>query len=146
MITFSVRGPPVSTNHGYRLALIGKRPALIKTDEAKNYSTAIAAESTISLGYAPRSWDRASPVVVEIDLYFPDERGDTDGPVKFILDSLQGVPLTESRKGKGSRKRIGGVIDNDRQVRDYRVRRFVDREHPRTVVRIRPLAPATEAA
>lgn len=137
-ISFTVRGPPVSTNQGYRLALIKRRPVLIKSDAARYYQTAVTAEATIALstGLAGK-WSREWPVVVELDLYFPDARGDVDGPIKFVLDALQGQPISDKRKGKGSRARLGGIIANDRQVLDLRVRRLIDRDNPRTVVRVR---------
>ena len=53
---------------------------------------------------------------VELDIYEyrPQERGDIDGPLKLILDSIQGY-----------------VYTNDAQVRRMTVIQYTDRENPR---------------
>lgn len=62
---------------------------------------------------------------VGITLYRPDNRRrDVDGMAKLPLDALE-----------------GGVVEDDSQVRDLRVRDGgVDRENPRLVVTVEPLA------
>lgn len=73
------------------------------------------------------------PVEVELRIFFADERPDTDSPVKAILDSLEVSRPRLRRPG-------AGFVENDRQVRAYRVERAVDRDSPRVEVTIQKSA------
>jgi Holliday junction resolvase RusA-like endonuclease len=72
------------------------------------------------------------PVEVELRVFFVDERPDTDGPVKAILDALQPPNPGQHRFG-------AGIIRDDRQVRRLLVERGVDAKRPRVEVAIAPV-------
>ena len=68
------------------------------------------------------------PVVVEVTFYFPSSVNDIDGPVKLLLDSLQGL-----------------VYLNDRQVVHLAINKDLDRKSPRTEIVV-SLSPREEEA
>jgi Holliday junction resolvase RusA-like endonuclease len=80
-------------------------------------------------------WDTTDgPVEVTIRVVLENERPDTDGPVKAVLDSLEVSRPRLSRPG-------AGFLANDRQVRRYVVERLVDKTRPRVEVEVRELEP-----
>jgi Holliday junction resolvase RusA-like endonuclease len=60
-------------------------------------------------------------VQVVIDLHYKTRRNDIDGPIKLILDALQGI-----------------VYANDRQVSALTVYKRHDPAHPRTMIQVVP--------
>lgn len=64
-------------------------------------------------------------VSVTIDIWFKTLRNDLDGPVKLILDSLEGV-----------------VYENDRQVVALSVYKHLDRKTPSMRIDVREVADA----
>lgn len=122
---FEVAGNPLSQNRAWRVITIRGRGSLGKTTEAREYQQTIAAAA---VAICPARWDGG--VRVDLALHFDSMRPDLDGPIKLILDALQGV------KPKGGSERIGGCLVNDRQVRELRVVRHLDRKQPRTVVAV----------
>jgi Holliday junction resolvase RusA-like endonuclease len=84
MPTFRLPLPP-SSNHGYKLALHGGHPALVKTLELERWESAAAAV----LG--PWRAPARVPLKVSIALVYPAgdlRRYDLDGPIKFLIDAL----------------------------------------------------------
>jgi Holliday junction resolvase RusA-like endonuclease len=131
VIAFVVSGDPVGINATH---VGGPRP-FVKSHEARAFAQRIAGAGCIARGSAPTI---RGPVRVDIDVYFRDERPDTDGPVKAILDALQ-------RPNPRTRRIGAGIIANDRQVVEYVVRRHGDRLEPRDEVTVRELVPVAVA-
>ena len=122
-LRFIVPGNPIGINQVF---CGGKRP-FVKTTRARNFAAAVA-------HYGRRAWaatDKDMPwqgrATVYIDLFFRDRRPDIDGPIKAILDALQ--PSRPQRSG-------AGIINNDRQVAELHVRRYVDKEDPRAEITV----------
>lgn len=89
------------------------------TLSAKARSFHWAAEDILTeLGWRP--W--FGPVVVLLDCYHPSRRTDCDGPIKIVLDSLQGF-----------------AYRNDSQVALVAASKRLDRKNPRIEVTIIPL-------
>jgi Holliday junction resolvase RusA-like endonuclease len=122
-VSFVVPGKPCGVNATHTG---GARP-FVKSQEARSFAARVALMGTIARRRA--KWETTSgPVEVAIRMVFANERPDTDGPVKAILDALQ--TATNRRQG-------AGFIANDRQVQRYTVERVIDRKQPRTEVTVR---------
>lgn len=121
-VSFVVPGKPCGVNATHTG---GARP-FVKSREARAFAAKVALMGTLARRRA--KWETTSgPVEVAIRVMFANERPDTDGPVKAILDALQ----------TATNRRIGaGFIANDRQVRRYTVERFIDRKQPRVEVTV----------
>jgi Holliday junction resolvase RusA-like endonuclease len=136
-LVFTVRGNPLSQNRAFRVARTGRSSRaprrMILSDDARTFKALVAEAAARAVH---RAWRRDVEVDVEFRLYFDSRRPDADGPVKLALDALQGVKLEPK-----SRLRVGGCIANDRQVRDYAVRKRLDRENPRLEVRVSVVDP-----
>ena len=117
-IAFIAEVKPLATNAAYEPARWGRRHGFKLTDEAKAYKAALAAACPV-VGLLQ------GEVSVWIRFVFMDRRPDIDGPIKLVLDSLQGRALR-----------------NDRQVADLRVVRAVDPERPRVEIVVEELAPS----
>ena len=110
MIEFELPYPP-SNNTYYR----NYRGRTILSKDAKEYH----AINKYSLFRIPKFGD--SPVRLEIELYPPDYRiRDSDNPLKAIFDTLE--------KSK--------IIDNDFQIVDYNVKRFLPIPNGMIIIRI----------
>ena len=101
-IQFRVDGSPIATNAAYRRR--GKGPGMYLTTEAKFWKQCVEY-------HAQKAMLREDPyegdVGVSIDLLLPNPRQDVDGPIKLILDAMEGI-----------------VYHNDSQVRSISVRKF----------------------
>ena len=87
------RGPVVSTNAAYKKTRTG---VFYMSQEGKAFKAALALEAKRAMR------DRVpfnGPVSVMVDFWFKTHANDVDGPLKLVLDSLQ-----------------GSVYPNDRQV------------------------------
>jgi Holliday junction resolvase RusA-like endonuclease len=128
-LRFIVPGKPLSVNELYTRTRLGD---VRKSDDAKAY-----AEKVSLLGRAARMRARletiTAPVEVTLRIFFQDERPDTDGPVKLLLDALQ-----SPRASRDCRSRRGGaaIIRDDRQVRRLVVEREIDKKNPRVEVTV----------
>jgi Holliday junction resolvase RusA-like endonuclease len=132
LITFTVPGAPLGQNALYRIVNIKPRggkahSTLMMTSAGRAWKTDIAARA----GLAPHLGEAL--VEVRLRVYLPNERMDLDGPIKPVMDALQGVKMD------GYDGRMGGCIVNDRQVRRLVVERYVDRERPRIEIDVEPL-------
>lgn len=85
---------------------------MVKTDEAKRYQGAVRLR-----GLQVRARPLEGAVSVSISVFRKARRGDLDGFLKLILDSLQGV-----------------AFENDSQVVELHAMRFDDPADPRVVV------------
>lgn len=110
---------PLSQNQIYRR---GKGEGLYMTNEGKAFKKSIWAFTRMraaAMQFAPTPLDL---VGVRLTLRFPDGRGDIDGPVKPILDALQGA-----------------AYENDRQVEELVVRRRLRDPNPGLTIEVRIL-------
>lgn len=105
---------PPSTNRMYRMF----RGHMVLSDEARAYEESVGwqakmymAANLLEVTYAP--------VSVQLRLFAPSVRRDTDNCIKALLDSLQGI-----------------VYADDRQVVELHVYRESDKTDPRVEVEI----------
>ena len=128
-IEFTVPGKPVGVNDTH----VGGRWGFQKKRKAVAFAQLVAAYG-LRARRAARWATTTAPVQVQLRVFFANERPDTDGPVKAVLDALQ-TPNPKLR-------RVGaGILENDRQVRRLIVDRDVDRERPRVEVAVMEIAP-----
>jgi Holliday junction resolvase RusA-like endonuclease len=127
-VTYVVPGKPVGQNRsGVNGRPYGKTPA------QKAFAARLAGHG-LRARRAARWETTTAAVEVTIRVVFQNERPDSDGPVKAVLDSLEVSRPRLSRPG-------AGFLVNDRQVRRYVVERLVDKRAPRVEVEVRELAP-----
>ena len=113
-INFIIDGEPASKSNSRKIVTFGKRPALIKSEKARNYEK-IFAQQCPQLEILIDN-----DVKVELIIYYASRRPDLDESV--VLDCMQGK-----------------IYVNDRQVKQKVVYWGLDRERPRTHVRVSPL-------
>tara|TARA_R100001460_G_scaffold19960_4_gene41451 strand:+ start:3477 stop:3869 length:393 start_codon:yes stop_codon:yes gene_type:complete len=113
-INFIIDGEPASKSNSRKIVTFGKRPALIKSEKARNYEKMFAQQ-------CPQLENLIdNDVKVELIIYYASRRPDLDESV--VLDCMQGK-----------------IYVNDRQVKQKIVYWGLDRERPRTHVRVSPL-------
>ena len=111
-VTFTVYGEPASKANSRKMVLIKGRPALIKSQKARDYVTTF--EQQCPVLEVPTTED----VVVEMMIYYASRRPDLDE--SLILDCMQ-----------------CRVYKNDRQVKQKFIYWGLDKENPRSVIRVR---------
>jgi len=111
-VTFTVYGEPASKANSRKMVLIKGRPALIKSAKARGYVTMF--ESQCPVMEVPTTDD----VVVEMMIYYASRRPDLDE--SLILDCMQ-----------------GRIYKNDRQVKQKFIYWGLDKEEPRSIIRVR---------
>ena len=110
-ITFTIYGEPASKANSRRLVTIKGRPAFIKSAKAIKYLKLFGEQ-------CPNLDEKIeADVRVDMIVYYASRRPDLDESV--ILDAMQ-----------------GRVYNNDRQVKEKHIWWGLDRENPRTVVRV----------
>jgi len=110
-INFIIEGEPASKSNSRKIVKFGNRPALIKSDKARNYEKIFAQQCPILDN------PLESDVKVELIIYYASRRPDLDESV--ILDCMQGK-----------------IYVNDRQVKQKHIYWGLDRDRPRTHVRV----------
>ena len=113
-INFIIEGEPASKANSRRIVSFGKRLAVIKSDKARQY------EKNFALQCPQLQNLIETDVKVELIIYYASRRPDLDESV--VLDCMQGK-----------------IYANDRQVKQKYVYWGLDRERPRTHVRVSPL-------
>jgi crossover junction endodeoxyribonuclease RusA len=112
MITITLLGTPVSTNVVYRR----HGNIMYMSKEGKELKESYRDQAHIQ-------WHRSlitDPVTIEIYLYFKDKRRrDIDNWHKILLDSLTGV-----------------IWDDDSQIIEMTVKKFIDPVNPRIEVKL----------
>lgn len=127
VIRYTVPGKPVGQNRGSK----ARTRAYGKTAAQKAYAARLAFHG-LAARRRLRVETTTAPVEVWFRIHFADERPDTDGPVKALLDHLEVSRPRIRRPG-------AGWLANDRQVRSYHVARGEpDKLNPRVEVEIRP--------
>ena len=111
-VTFTVYGEPASKANSRKMVLIKGRPALIKSQKARDYVKTF--EQQCPVLEVPTTED----VVVEMMIYYASRRPDLDE--SLILDCMQ-----------------GRIYKNDRQVKQKFIYWGLDKENPRSVIRVR---------
>ena len=111
-VTFTVYGEPASKANSRKMVLIKGRPALIKSQKARDYVKTF--EQQCPVLEVPTTED----VVVEMMIYYASRRPDLDE--SLILDCMQ-----------------CRIYKNDRQVKQKFIYWGLDRENPRTIIRVR---------
>jgi len=116
---FTHEGPPKSK----------ERPRHTRNGHTYTPTTTLDAEEAIRWAFRAGTKHGAFPVPreqnlsIELDFYLPDRRGrDWDNLGKTVCDALNGIAYAD-----------------DSQIKDARVRLRVDKERPRTVVRVHTL-------
>ena len=109
-VTLTLPYPP-SVNAMYRIA----RNRLILTDAAKTYKIAAGWEAQRA-GIAPFT----GSIALYVHLYRGHKRGDSDGPLKVLLDSLNGI-----------------AYNDDDQIIEIHVWRHDDKQNPQAEIEIR---------
>lgn len=130
-ISLTILGEPASKANSRQLVSFSKpgnkRPALIKSEKAREYEAAALLQIPASAKVMLRG-----PVRVTMRIYYASERPDLDESV--VLDVLQ------TKFVKGSREiERPGVYINDRQVREKHVFHAVDASNPRAEIEVEPL-------
>ena len=111
-VTFTVYGEPASKANSRKMVLIKGRPALIKSVKARGYVTIF--ESQCPVLDVPTEDD----VQVEMMIYYSTRRPDLDE--SLILDCMQ-----------------NRIYKNDRQVKQKFIYWGLDKENPRSIIRVR---------
>ena len=111
-VTFTVYGEPASKANSRKMVLIKGRPALIKSQKARDYVKTF--EQQCPVLEVPTTED----VVVEMMIYYASRRPDLDE--SLILDCMQ-----------------CRVYKNDRQVKQKFIYWGLDKEDPRSIIRVR---------
>ena len=111
-VTFTVYGEPASKANSRKMVLIKGRPALIKSQKARDYVKTF--EQQCPVLEVPTTED----VAVEMMIYYASRRPDLDE--SLILDCMQ-----------------CRVYKNDRQVKQKFIYWGLDKENPRSVIRVR---------
>jgi|TARA_E500000318_G_scaffold29320_2_gene29288 Holliday junction resolvase RusA-like endonuclease len=112
--SFVILGEPASKANSRKIVNFGKRVALIKSQKARDYEKIFADQCPVLKNLIE------TDVKVELIIYYASRRPDLDESV--ILDCMQGK-----------------IYVNDRQVKQKHIYWGLDKERPRTHVRVSPL-------
>jgi len=112
--TIIIYGEPASKSNSRKIVKFGKRMALIKSEKARNYEKEFAKQCPTLENLIEND------VKVELIVYYASRRPDLDESV--ILDCMQGK-----------------IYVNDRQVKQKIVYWGLDRDTPRTHIRVSTL-------
>ena len=111
---FIIEGAPASKGNSRKIVYFGKRMALIKSQKARDYEKLFADQCPVLENLIE------TDVKVELIIYYASRRPDLDESV--VLDCMQGK-----------------IYVNDRQVKQKHIYWGLDRERPRTHVRVSTL-------
>ena len=111
-ITFTVLGEPASKANSRKMVTIRGRPALIKSQKARDYV------KQFELQCPQLEVPTTEDVQVEMMIYYAGRRPDLDE--SLLLDCMQ-----------------CRIYKNDRQVKQKFIYWGLDRENPRTIIRVR---------
>jgi len=122
-IDLTILGEPASKANQRRVILVGKYPRVIKSKKAIDYLRSFATQCPVLDNLL------VDDLEMEVEIWFASRRPDLDGAVSLIMDALQ-----------------DRVIKNDRQIKVIKAYWNLDRENPRSRIRLRqvPLSNSTE--
>jgi len=111
---FQILGEPASKANSRKIVRLKGRPISIKSDKARKYVKTFCDQC--------EKLDELfkSDVCVEMLIYYSSRRPDLDE--SLILDCMQGL-----------------IYENDRQVKQKHIYWSLDRDRPRTLIRVSPL-------
>jgi len=110
----TILGEPASKANSRRIVQVGGSPRVIKSKKALSYARSFAAQCPLKSSLLDED---GSTVLVVLDIYYSSRRPDLDE--SLILDLLQ-----------------ERAYKNDRSVKARITRWHLDRDNPRSVVRI----------
>lgn len=113
-VFFTVFGEPASKANSRQLVRLNNRPMFIKSKKARDYVSAFK----LQCPKLPVLME--GDLVVHIKIYYASRRPDLDESV--ILDAMQGL-----------------IYENDRQVKEKHVYHGLDKDNPRSEIRIETL-------
>ena len=113
-ILFTIEGEPASKSNSRKIVSFGKRMGVIKSEKARNYEKLFANQCPTLENLIE------TDVKVELIIHYASRRPDLDESV--ILDCMQGK-----------------IYVNDKQVKQKHIYWGLDRERPRTHVRVSPM-------
>jgi len=111
---FIIEGEPASKANSRKIVSFGSRPALIKSDKARGY------EKTFHSQCPKLDEMMEGDLTVCMRIFYASRRPDLDE--SLILDLMQGF-----------------IYKNDRQVKHKNVFWGLDKERPRSVIRVCPI-------
>lgn len=108
--------PGVNTLYGVRAVMVKGRPMAFpyKTHAHRNYTKAVRLAAGGWGEESPPMWSKPALISLKVKLFRPRRLGDIDGPLKTLLDVLQGI-----------------IFENDDQVSKLEVDRDDDKHRPR---------------
>lgn len=115
-VSFTIPCAPLSTNMAYKLTSKGKFARMYLSEAAQEFKKLC---SFAALYARPKGWPMEEKYSLTLDFYFKNQRPDSDGPLKLVLDAMQGC-----------------LYNNDRQVEEVTYRRRIDPAAPRVEVSI----------
>ena len=113
IVEMEILGEPASKANSRKIVMFGKRPAIIKSQKARDYVKSFAEQASqvqIDELLEGDLW-------VELTIYYASRRPDLDESV--VLDCLQGIAYT-----------------NARQIKEKHVYHDLDKTNPRTKIKI----------
>lgn len=108
-VSYTILGEPASKANSRKIVRFGKRMASIKSDKARAYVEAVAAQVPVLTNLLE------GELRVDCTIYYASERPDLDPSA--LWDALQ-----------------GRVYKNDRQLREQHLHHRIDRQRPRVEV------------
>ena len=108
----TILGEPASKANSRKIVRFGNRPASIKSEKARNYEKLFRAQAKVINPLID------TDVLVFIEIFYKTRRPDLDE--SLILDLLQGC-----------------AYENDRQVKSKIILHNLDKDRPRSVIRVR---------
>jgi|TARA_A100000172_G_scaffold16963_1_gene9282 Holliday junction resolvase RusA-like endonuclease len=121
-IKFEIKGQPHSKANSRRLVYFGKRPAFIKSPQAIEYEKLFAAQCPVLDPIIPYNKKDKQNVAVHMTIYYASRRPDLDE--SLILDCMQ-----------------GRIYENDRCVKEKHIRWGLDKDNPRSEIRVIKIPP-----
>ena len=113
IVEMEILGEPASKANSRKIVMFGKRPAIIKSQKARDYVKSFAEQASqvqIDELLEGDLW-------IELTIYYASRRPDLDESV--VLDCLQGIAYT-----------------NDRQIKEKHVYHDLDKKNLRTKIKI----------
>ena len=111
VICFTAYGEPASKSNSRRLVRVGGNPRFIKSKKALHFIKQFQLQTPIQIPLLE------GDLAVTIKIYYASRRPDLDESV--ILDAMQGI-----------------IYANDRQVKEKHISWGLDRENPRSEIKI----------
>ena len=143
-ISFVILGECCSMKNSRTIVKFGDRPALIKSEKARDYEKSAALQIPASARQM-----LTGPVRVTLRLYYASERPDLDGALlldilaakyKRVPGNLIKVADGEYARAEGERVLVSkGVYCNDRQCREIFMYHGIDRQNPRAEIVVEAL-------